>query len=109
MADQLRLKVSEEKVRTTISKLETSINNMKEHLGQLTTHRQRLADLYKGPAAVLGINAIKKHEEKVQAQIDKLLKEKNALVSYLDLMNTADTDISNTYQDAMNAANDLFV
>ncbi len=109
MANQLTLKVSEEKVRTAITKLETSIKNMKEHLGQLQTHRQRLADLYRGRTALTGIGAIKTHEDKIQAQIEKLVKEKDALVAYLDIMNTADTNISNAYQAAQNEANNLFV
>lgn len=109
MATQLRLKVSEEKVRETIETLTTNISKMKDRVEQIQAHRANLEKVYVGPTAEKGILAIKEHEQKAIEQIEKLTKQKDALVQYLDLMNNTDSKITNDYEQAMSQAKNLFV
>ena len=103
-----RIKVSEEKVRDAIGKLTAKLASMKEHLAQVISKRQQLETMYSGPAATIAINAIKKREAEAQRSIDKVTAQRDKLQEYLDFMNTADTEISNSYQEELNKANDLF-
>ena len=107
MAD-LRIKVSEDKVRETISILTDKIGNMNEHLSQLIENREKLERLYTGKTASIAISAIKKREAEASESIEKYKKQRDKLQEYLDLMNTADSKAEADYQAELQKSNELF-
>lgn len=88
--------------------LTTNIEKMESNLASLTAKRQRLEQLYKGPAATVGFEAIKKREREAASSIEKYRGQRDKLQEYLDLMNTTDAQVTTTYEEALSETNDFF-
>lgn len=107
MAD-LNIKVSEEKVRETITTMTNKINSMQDHLSQAISTREKIERKYVGPTGTIAAEAIKKREKEVANSIEKFKKQRDKLQQYLDTMNTADAKAAKDFEDALNKTNELF-
>lgn len=107
MAD-LRLKVSEEKVRETINTLSSKISHMQECLDQIIVNREKIERGYTGITGSLAAEVIKKKEREVLNSIEKFKKQRDKLQEYLDTMNAADAKTARDFEDALKVTNDLF-
>lgn len=73
MADDIRLKVSEEKYQATIDQLNDKIGQLKDsYLPALRQKKDQIAQSYTGPTAKQGIAAIEKNEDNIVKAIEKL-------------------------------------
>ena len=108
MAADLRIKVSEDKVRETVQTLSTKIARMEDHLAQLISNREKLERAYTGPAASIAMKAIKKREGEAANSIEKFKKQRDKLQAYLDTMNATDAKVTSNYEAALNKSNELF-
>ena len=108
MAADMRIKVSEDKVRETVQTLSSKIGNMEDHLAQLIANRQKLERIYDGPAAKIAMSAIKKREKEAANSIEKFKKQRDKLQAYLDTMNATDAKVTANYEAALNKSNELF-
>lgn len=108
MAAELRIKVSEDKVKEAVQTLQRKIESMQGHLDQLIANREKLDKIYTGPTASIAISAIKKREKEAKNSIEKFTAQKEKLQAYLDSMNTTDTKVAQNYEAALNKSNELF-
>lgn len=105
----LTIKVSEEKVRETITIMDNKINIMEDRLAQIVNEREKLERSYKGNlAADLAAKAVKKSEDQVRTSIKKYKDQKEKLQQYLDTMNEADSKAIKDFEEALNKTNELF-
>ena len=108
MADQLNIKVSEEKVQEAIDTLTTSIEKMEGYLASLVSKREQLEQSYIAPVANIAFNAIKKRENEAATSIAKYKAQKEKLQAYLDLMNKTNSEVTTTYEESLNKSNEFF-
>ena len=105
---ELRIKVSEEKVRETIQTLSSKISRMEDHLAQIDTYIEKLEKGYDTPAAKIAMEAFKKRRSEARDATEKFKVQRDKLQAYLDTMNATDARVSATYQEALNKTNQLF-
>ena len=108
MADFIRLKVSEDKYRDTIQKLDGKIRDLETILGRLEGRRDTIRGNYSGPAADKGIEAINVNIDNVKTALARLTEQKDGLQKYLDEMRSSNDAIDKRYNDELSKAKGVF-
>ena len=95
MADDIRLKVSEEKYQGTINDLNEKIDLLKNrYLPELRAKK--------------GIETIQKNEDNIVKAIEKLEQQRDKIQRYLDSLRGADSQILGEFGNAMTQASGIF-
>ena len=109
MADDIRLKVSEEKYQGTINDLNEKIDLLKNrYLPELRAKKDQIANSYTGTTAKKGIETIQKNEDNIVKAIEKLEQQRDKIQRYLDSLRGADSQILGEFGNAMTQASGIF-